>query len=101
MAFKVRCEFWELSNDGIGTTILDEAIADAVEYTTTQDDVELPATNGAYAMSVYGLTGAATVEVSTAAEGTPERGRLVTVGTTHWFVVRSGDKLTVQEYTLP
>lgn len=101
MAFKLRCEYFRLSNEGVGTVILDEAIADAAEHTSTQNAMSLPATNGSYAMCCTALSGAATVEVSQSPVGTAARGKVVTEGNHHWFLIKSGDKATIQEYAMP
>lgn len=101
MAFKARCEYYNLSMEGVGTVILDEAIDDADEYTTTQSAIALPDTSGAYAMCVTSLTGACTVEVSANPVGTASRGKVITEGKDHWFLVKKNDKLTIQEYAMP
>jgi hypothetical protein len=101
MAFKIRCEYFILSSDGVGTVILDDAHADATEHTATASATSLPATNGSYAMCVTSLTGAATVEVATTPTGDADRGKLVTEGNHQWFVIKKDDKMTVLEYAMP
>lgn len=102
MAFKIRCEFWKLSRgDTIPSAILDETVADAIEIDSeTIVPVELPELREAYAMSVYCLSGAATVESMPEPTMDPLRGRLVVEGSTHWFLIKQGEKLFVAEYVV-
>lgn len=105
MAFKIRTEYWNLSEigDGLGIAVLKEAMADAVEYdASTEEAAPLPisANRAAYAMSVTGLDGAATVEVGAAPTEDAARGRLVTEGTIHWFIIEPDSLIYVEEYAL-
>lgn len=103
MAFKIRCEFWEMSSrgDGVESVLYDEAIGDAQEYDAATDDpVVLPVTSNraAYAMFVYGIEGTALVEVAPTPTEDAERAHIVRLGDKEGFIINPGDKIFVAEY---
>lgn len=103
MAFKIRCEFWELDNPaGVGAALLRRVIADAQEYQAVTDPVvTLPTTANkkSYAMCVIGLEGSAVVEVKETPTESQDKCHLIQAGDKEWFVVDEDDKLFVDEYT--
>lgn len=103
MAFKIRCEFWKLSNsaDGVATVVLDRAFAPAVEHdaaTVSAAALPIPSSREAYAMSVLGISGAATVEVGSEPTGDAAYGRYIAANTLHWFIVQPDSLIFVTEY---
>lgn len=100
MAFEMRAEFWDLSSPGEGqhAVLLDEAVADAETWTSTQDGVLLPANKEPYAMWVYANTGSVYVEVSAAPVKTAgARSKMIPEGKEAWFLVNPGDKVWAAE----
>lgn len=100
MAFEMRAEFWDLSSPGEGqhAVLLDEAVADAETWTTTQDGVALPSNKEPYAMWVYGTSGNAYVEVSAdPAKTSGVRSHMLLEGKEAWFLINPGDKVWVAE----
>ncbi|MBS3648880.1 hypothetical protein KEU06_09700 [Pseudaminobacter sp. 19-2017] len=103
MAFKTRLEFWRLSttDDGVKTVVLDEPIADSIEIDANMaDPIELPVlvNREAYGVSIYGVAGNATVEITETPTKSPLRGRLIVEGSQHWIIAKGGKSVFITEY---